>query len=90
MLLLFAKKLTSVIVFFHFCLLGDILMTEKGVRCRIIIAIYIFTCTETSRKGVGVCTICGNFPISRVMPAGILLTPGKHGKMDNQIRLQSV
>lgn len=65
-------------------------MTEKRVRCRIIIAIYFFICTETSRKGLGVCTVCGNFPISRMMSAGILLTPVKHGKMDNQIGLQSV
>lgn len=65
-------------------------MINKRVGCQIIIAIYIFTCTETSRRGVGVCTICGNFPTSRVMPAGILLYPGKCAKMDNQIRLQSV
>lgn len=78
LLLLFAKKLTSVIVFFNFRLLDAILMTENRVRCRIIIAIYIFICTEASRKGLGVCTMCGNFPISGMMPAGILLTPGKH------------
>lgn len=53
-------------------------------------AIFVFTCAETSRKVIGVHTIWGNFSISRVMPAGLLLTPGKHGKMDNQIRLQSV
>lgn len=54
-------------------------MTEKRVRCRIIIAIYIFVCIETSRKRLRVCTICGNFPISRIMPACIVLSPGKHG-----------
>lgn len=73
LLLLFAKKLASVIVFFNFRLLDDILMTENKIRYRIIIAIYIFTCktlllaTETSRKGVGVSSICGNCPISRVI-----------------------